>query len=289
MMAGAHPDASQTVNFQPITSTKQGYSLPVVPTGYGALYRLSSVERGRGVPPEWIVEFSDLVMANGYGEEFIQIDLRGQYCGPNGIVSTLYDRRYLWGIHTEEFDNGVDGNRGARRGACATSSVMPPEDFYSTATVVSTTTTVSGSAIGAVAAAECPELCTADGPCDPSSSFCHCGTRRCECLPGFHGPECSFDLCAAARCGEHGTCAARYLGGTRSSLVVLPVTSYKHTCIYNGGWYGTPFDIPDPFVTSDLICGGNVRCASDNGGVPYCECYDGYFGENCEQSCDGLC
>ena len=83
--------------------------------------------------------------------------------------------------------------------------------------------------------------------------------------------------------------AARYLGGTRSSLVVLPVTSYKHTCIYNGGWYGTPFDIPDPFVTSDLICGGNVRCASDNGGVPYCECYDGYFGENCEQSCDGLC
>ena len=134
---------------------------------------------------------------------------------------------------------------------------------------------------GAIAATECADLC--DSPC-PANSFCHCGTAKCECKADFTGSDCSIDLCAAARCGEHGTCAALYLGDSSA----LPVMSSENACICDEGWHGPLCDNPDPCFLSQRTCNGNGECASD-GFIDYCICDPGYSGENCEQSCDGLC
>lgn len=84
-------------------------------------------------------------------------------------------------------------------------------------------------AAGTVAAGDCPGLCT---PTCNSNSFCHCGSATCICKPGFSGSDCSIDICATGRCGEHGSCAARYLGSD------LPAANLA--CICDKGWKG-PF------------------------------------------------
>ena len=88
---------------------------------------------------------------------------------------------------------------------------------------------LSNTKVGTIAATSCPETCTA--ACDSANSFCHC-EHGCLCKPGFAGSDCSIDICANARCGEHGVCSARYLGDSSS----LPVIN--QACICDKGWYG---------------------------------------------------
>ena len=97
------------------------------------------------------------------------------------------------------------------------------------------------------------------------------------------GPDCSIDLCEAARCGEHGTCAARYLGS--SSL--LPVTS-EQACICDAGWAG-PRCTFNPCLEQGKTCSGNGRCLASGIYDAVCECDSGFSGDNCETSCDHVC
>ena len=76
---------------------------------------------------------------------------------------------------------------------------------------------------------ECPNKCSTI--C--SNGFCDCSTSKCLCSPGFSGPNCTIDTCAAAGC-VNGNCAAKYLGGE------LFVT--KKECICKEGWYGDKCD-----------------------------------------------
>jgi len=151
--------------------------------------------------------------------------IQGRDCG-SGVISSQHDRRFTSGL-------SVDDSAWGFRGACA--GPNQPPDMPS----VDCSTTGGGKA-GAIATTECANLC--DSPC-AANSFCHCGTAKCECKAGFAGSDCSVDLCAAARCGEHGTCSALYLGDSSA----LPVTSSENACICDQGWWGENCDDPEFF------------------------------------------
>ena len=122
----------------------------------------------------------------------------------------------------------------------------------------------------------CSETCN-------SNSYCDCGSQSCRCKPGFGGTDCSVDLCAAARCGEHGSCSATYLG--TSSL--LPVTSDK-ACICEEGYSGNICQF-NPCLEKNLTCSGHGTCVAVGASDAMCRCDSGYSGDNCETSCDGFC
>lgn len=126
---------------------------------------------------------------------------------------------------------------------------------------------------------ECPTLCGYS--CNEENSYCDCGTATCRCKEGFAGENCSIDLCAAARCGDHGTCAAKYLGSS------LPVTSDK-ACICDLGWTGNLCQF-NPCLDDNRSCSNHGVCAADGPSKTKCECDNGYSGENCEISCEGVC
>ena len=134
---------------------------------------------------------------------------------------------------------------------------------------------------GVMPATSCPDLC--DDTCNEDNSYCDCGANTCRCKAGFMGPNCSIDLCEAARCGEHGTCAARYLGS--SSL--LPVTS-EHACICDAGWAG-PQCTFNPCLEQGKTCFGNGQCLAFGIYDAVCVCDSGFSGDNCEISCDRVC
>jgi hypothetical protein len=74
------------------------------------------------IPTDWVVEFSDPVVGNRWGEEYLRLDLKGRDCG-SGVVSSQHDRRFL-------FASGEDLLRGPARGshgACAVGGVMSVE------------------------------------------------------------------------------------------------------------------------------------------------------------------
>jgi hypothetical protein len=99
----------------------------------------------------------------------------------------------------------------------------------------------------------------------------------------FTGPDCDIDLCEAARCGEHGTCAAKYLGASSP----LPVTS-DQACICDPGWAG-PLCTSNPCAETGMTCSENGQCVASSANTAMCKCDLGYSGENCETSCDGIC
>jgi hypothetical protein len=134
---------------------------------------------------------------------------------------------------------------------------------------------------GVMPATSCPELCGAT--CNEDDSYCDCGSNTCRCKAGFTGPDCSIDLCEAARCGEHGTCAARYLGS--SSL--LPVTS-EQACICDAGWAGHLCTF-NPCLEQGKTCFGNGQCLASGIYDAVCECDPGFSGDNCETSCNDVC
>ena len=136
---------------------------------------------------------------------------------------------------------------------------------------------------GVMDSPECPELCSPT--CNNENSYCDCGTGTCKCKPGFGGSDCSIDLCAAARCGEHGSCSARYLGSFSS----LPETS-DEACVCDEGWSG-PLCDKNPCFSMGKVrdCSGHGTCVPLGDLDATCACDQGFSGENCEISCDGFC
>lgn len=90
----------------------------------------------------------------------------------------------------------------------------------------------------------CPNKC----PNGCRNGYCDCASGECLCNPGFSGPNCNIDLCAAAGC-VNGNCVARYLGSS------LPVT--KKQCVCIDGWYGDKCDTtipPSPIPEAEPTC-----------------------------------
>jgi hypothetical protein len=263
------PDASQLIGFHQIgadyQSARQGYSLPIIP-GVEHSYRLSLVTADGDVPSSWVVEFSDWVLGNRFGVEYLNLALKGRTCGVDGLISSHHDRGYIW-----SGDEFMGDDAWGNTGACVEGSI-PPSDLP----VVDCATEYGN---GVLPATECPELCSAE--CNAAnSSYCECGSGTCECKPGFSGEDCSVDLCAAARCGEHGVCAATYLGGG------LPVTS--QACICEKGFSGHLCQY-NPCEAQGKTCAGHGTCVASSEVEAECQCEDGFTGDSCELTCDGIC
>ena len=128
---------------------------------------------------------------------------------------------------------------------------------------------------GVLPAEECPGMC--DSKCDDTTSYCDCGSKTCKFKPGF--TETS-DLCGAARCGEHGSCSAQYLGGG------LPVSS--SACICDEGWSG-PLCQYNPCDTLGKTCSGRGSCKVLSDTDATCICENGFSGDDCETSCHDVC
>jgi hypothetical protein len=116
------PSATQSIPFHWIGSgEKQGYSVPVIP-GMDQSYKLSLETEDGAIPHDWVIEFSDPVVGNRWGPEYLQLELQGRSCGPNGLVSSQHDRRFLW----SGFDF-MGGNAWGYHGACVVLSDSPPD------------------------------------------------------------------------------------------------------------------------------------------------------------------
>jgi hypothetical protein len=111
-------NVSQLIPFHYMASEKQGYAFPVIPTS-DVSYTVSLTTQDETIPTDWVVEFSDPVVGNRWGEEYLLLDLKGRNCG-SGVVSSQHDRRFI-------FANGEDFLTGPARGshgACAVGGVM---------------------------------------------------------------------------------------------------------------------------------------------------------------------
>lgn len=120
------PDITQLVNFHVIANlgaSKQGYSLPVLLVD-NVSYRLSLDREDSNVPGDWIIEFSDPVMGNRWGEEFVNLNVVGRACENNGVVSSQHSRRYMYGLGF--------GQAWGQSGACVSDNPpkMAPVDCY---------------------------------------------------------------------------------------------------------------------------------------------------------------
>jgi hypothetical protein len=182
-------------------TNRQGYSLPVIPS-LDVSYRLSLSSGDRDIPKDWVIEFSDPVVGNRWGEEYMQLELRGRACMDNGVVSSHHDRRFIYS--GPEF---MADQAWGKHGACVKENKMPA---------------VTCDSEGDLEAASCPELCSNE--CNSSNSYCDCRTATCRCKVGFMGDDCSIDVCKDT-CGSHGTCTGLYLGAT------LPIHNSEHACI----------------------------------------------------------
>lgn len=254
------PDSSQIIGFHQTgdNGPKQGYSLPVIPSANHS-YRLSLTTGNGDIPSSWVVEFSDFIIGNRFSIEYTNLSLNGRRCGQNGLVSSHHDRRFIW-----SGDEMMADEAWGNTGACSTSQ---PPDF----------SRIDCSSIkdGVLPADECPELCS--NTCDENTSYCDCGSATCTPKPGFTSAS---DLCGAARCGEHGSCSAQYLGGE------LPVTSTA--CICDEGWSGALCQY-NPCETLGKSCSGHGTCVAASDTNAKCICEPGFSGSDCEASCDGVC
>ena len=114
----------------------------------------------------------------------------------------------------------------------------------------------------------------------------------CKLVPEPTLPECGVrcdegcEACDDARCGEHGVCTARFLGGD------LPVT--RQACICDVPWIGATCAL-NPCAEAMAQNGGRAPCGEHGACVASeesswrCECVAGYSGDTCETSCDGVC
>jgi len=259
------PDTSATIGFHQIgedgSSAKQGYSLPVVPdTDYW--YRISLIGGSGNIPNDWVVEFSDVVIGNRWNIEYIYLNLQGRNCGEQGLINSHHDRKFIW-----SGDEFMGAEAWGDHGACTLANDMPKIDC-------------TAQSDGVMSAAACPDLCLEI--CPKENSYCDCGSKMCRCNAGFSGLDCSIDLCEAARCGEHGTCAAKYLGASSP----LPVTS-EQACICDNGWSG-PLCTFNP-CEQEKTCSGKGKCVASSISTIFCECDLGFSGENCDIDCSDIC
>eukprot|EP00808_Paulinella_micropora_P018677 g74680.t1 len=229
---------------------KNGFTAPVlaIPT---VTYTLTQQD-GRPIPASYVIEFSDPVFGNRWSPDKIVLSVPGWTCPP--LTSSQHDRRF---IYSDSFS--APARTGAGHGACSTYPDMPE---------------ISCDAQAELDLTACPELCPTG--CS-AHAFCDCGTQACTCQPGYSGPDCKEDICASARCGPHGTCTARYLGGA------IPVT--QAACICIPPWNG-PTCESNP--CEGVSCSGNGHCVSDSATTFHCECTAPYTGPDCAKSCE-LC
>jgi hypothetical protein len=265
------PDAVQEIGFHQTASdgesNRQGYSVPVIP-GVDHSYRISLTTGN--LPDDWVIEFSDPVVGNRWGEEFLHLAVSGRQCANNGLISSQHDRKFIY-----SGDDFMMDEAWGNHGACVGTGTQPADT-----PIVDCDANNENGLGGLIEATGCPEMCSTN--CDSQNAYCDCGTGTCQCKPGFAGVNCEADLCAAARCGEHGTCSAKYLGTSSR----LPVTSDK-ACICDDGWSG-PLCDRNPCQEEGNTCSGNGRCFAI-GSNAVCECHPGFSGENCDQSCHGVC
>jgi hypothetical protein len=265
-----NPTSSQLIDFHQVgrdnASPKQGYSFPVIP-GKDHSYRISLTNGN--LPDDWVIEFSDPVIGNRWSKDELFLSVAGRDCGNNGLITSQHDRKFIWG------GNGyLDDEAWSNHGACVGSGNQPPDEPVIDCDAKSRNTA------GIIEATQCPGDCPGD--CDATNSYCDCGSNTCRCKAGYAGAFCEIDLCADADCGEHGACAARYLGGE------IPASNTK--CICEGTWQGEKCD-KNPCAQLGLDCSGKGTCVALSDTQATCECQDGYFGPNCEtrSPCEGFC
>jgi hypothetical protein len=117
---GSSTVVDQTIPYHYNWPVKQGYSFPVIPAPDDVSYTVSLISEDENIPTDWIVEFSDPVVANRWGEEFLQLDLKGRDCGPLNEVSSRHDRRFIYASSSDTFTGPA--RRG--HGACAVGGIM---------------------------------------------------------------------------------------------------------------------------------------------------------------------
>ena len=274
------PDARQEISYNQIghdgQTQKQGYSVPVIPGVNDHSYRISVAGWDGNVPKDWVIEFSDPVMGNRWETEYLKVNIQGRDCGgPNGVISSQHDRRFLW-----SGDSFMDEVAWGNHGACT--DAPPMETFDCNGRME-----VSSDSAGLLSATECPELCI-DSPCDTRTSYCNCGTATCECKAGFSGPDCQIDVCSQTSCGV-GVCTERYLGGSPRSVDIS-----LHPCICEDGFCHQ--QAPN---TQESIYSSGCECYSDNECVKFPgTCLDDGScpepspvedGTACDNGSDGLC
>ena len=192
------PDSSQIIGFHQTGSSgpKQGYSLPVIPSAEHS-YRLSVAVDSN----DMVVEFSDLIVGNRFGIEYINLSLNGESCGNNGLVSSHHDRRFIWSGN-ELLAEEAWGNAGA----C---SANKPPDFSKV-----DCGTIND---GVLNSTESSDLCNA-GRCGDHG---HCtatylggdlpvtSQQACICDEGWSGSLCQYNPCETmGLICEHGKCIA---------------------------------------------------------------------------------
>eukprot|EP00117_Sycon_ciliatum_P024904 scpid7365/ scgid2846/ Neurogenic locus notch homolog protein 1; Translocation-associated notch protein TAN-1; Notch 1 extracellular truncation; Notch 1 intracellular domain len=122
------------------------------------------------------------------------------------------------------------------------------------------------------------------GPCEVNNSPCFNGGQcqnngtttsgmDCECVEGFSGPLCGFDLadpCSSSPpvCEPHATCRVQADTGT-------PV------CDCPEGFSGTRCE-NGPCQSQAVPCEHGGTCVNNANSTLFCECLEGYGGEKCE-------
>lgn len=272
--------ASQQIGYHQVgvdfQTDKQGYSVPIIPRlpDLDISYHLSLSGDKGDIPSDWVIEFSDRVVGNRWDVEYAHLFIQGRDCGLDGMVSSHHDRKFLWS--GDEFMHpNAWGNHGACVGGQSGNVTKPPADEPK----------IDCSLIGnngVLSSVDCPWLCR--GGCDSAVSFCDCGSGMCQCKNGLSGQNCGNDICAAARCHDHGSCSARYLSDISP---YLPVTS-EEACVCDEGWSG-PLCTFNPCSELGLNCSGHGKCVANGVSDAFCECDTGFSGDHCETNCDGIC
>ena len=124
--------------------------------------------------------------------------------------------------------------------------------------------------------------CDAKCPGGCNNGYCDCGRGACVCKAGFSGTNCDKDVCAAARCGAHGRCTGRYLGGD------APPTA--KTCVCESPWTGPLCDRnPCADAGEKGKCSGHGTCVAVGDSAIRCQCDGAYSGTSCDKTCAGFC
>lgn len=228
----------------------RGY-VAVVVAGAEYEYRIA-FPNGTGIPQDWIIDFSDPVIGNRWAPDVIKLVVAGRTCPE--FTNSQHDRRWILGsMDSREFLQRTG------RGACTANPDMP---------------SVNCAAQAPLGLPNCPAQC--NRTC--TNGYCDCYSGTCRCNAGFYGDNCQFDICSTARCGSHGKCKARYLGG------LVPVA--ENACVCDEGWSG-PTCEANPCAGE--TCNNRGTCRAYSEGESYCKCNPGYYGKRCEKTCIGVC
>ena len=162
---------------------KQGYAFVVAP-GLDVEYRVS-LDGGGAIPSTWVLEFSDPVIGNRWGEEKLKLTVRGRDCGD--YVSSQHDRRYFWGGVSTNGAWAADQLLSVTwgRGACTTHPNEPPRSCDPGASVPTMPCTSCDAALAAEPRATC-----SNGVATAAFLGGVLGVSATPCL-ACGGPECS--------------------------------------------------------------------------------------------------